>query len=246
MPAPENTPASAATTADHLGEPGLQADLAKLALGAAPEPLHAAARLRNYFLAGVVITGPIALTLYITWHIIDAIDAWVRPLLPAMHLAFPVPGLGLVAGAVALTLIGAMAAHLFGQSLFSASEMMVKRLPIIRNIYAGLHEIFTSVLAATGRRVQNAPSQKVALVRFPSEGIWSLAFITGTAAEAIKTGAADAELISVFIPHGLLPPSGITCFVSRADVKPIPMSIEDAARIIFSAGMARPGGSASP
>jgi len=236
----ENT-LPARTTSDQL-EAGLQADLAKLTLDAEPQPLHVTARLRNYFLTGVVITGPIALTLYITWHIIDAIDIWVRPLLPVMHLPFPIPGLGLMVGIVSLTLIGAVAAHLFGRSLFSASEIMVARLPIIRNVYRGLHDIFTSVVAATGH---NAPAHKVALVQFPSEGIWSLAFITGTAAVAVKETASDTDLISVFIPHGLLPPSGITCFVRRGDVKPLAMSVEDAARIIFSGGMAHAGDPAS-
>jgi len=216
--------------------------LAKIALEAPPEPLHAVARLRNYFLTGVVIAGPIALTLYIAWHTVNAVDAWVRPFLPGLYdleayLPFPVPGIGLVFVVVALTFIGAVAAHLFGRSLFSAGGMMLARLPIVRNVHRGLHDIFASVFAATS---QDGSLRKVALVQFPSEGIWSLAFITGEAAAAIKQRVPDEQLISVFIAHGLLPPSGITCFVPRKDVIPISMSIEDAAKIIFSAGLAHP------
>jgi uncharacterized membrane protein len=87
---------------------------------------------------------------------------------------------------------------------------------------------------------QDQTAQKVALVQFPSHRIWSLGFITGDAAAAIRAGALDMTLISVFIPHGLLPPSGITCFIPREDVTPVRMSVEDAAKIIFSVGLAPP------
>ena len=82
--------------------------------------------------------------------------------------------------------------------------------------------------------------QRVALVQFPSKGIWSIAFVTGNAADEIKARASGEDLISVFIAHGLLPPSGFTCFVPRKDVVPLRMSVEDAAKIILSGGMAGP------
>ena len=242
MQAHEGSPTAPSATVEHQDATGLRADLAKLTLDDPSEPLHAAARLRNYFLTGVVITGPIALTLYITWHVINAVDAWVRPFLPRAYdpdsyLPFPVPGIGLLLAIIPLIAIGAIAAHLFGRSLFSAGEMTLRRLPIVRNIYSGLHDIFTSVLAATNL---DQTAQKVALFQFPSKGIWSLAFITGDAAAAIKTSVLDNSLISVFIPHGLLPPSGITCFIPRQNVIPLRMSVEDAAKIIFSVGLAHP------
>ena len=244
----QGSPTAPLATAEHHKAAGLKADLVKLALDAPPEPLHAAARLRNYFLTGVVIAGPIALTFYITWHVINAVDAWVRPFLPRVYdpdsyLPFSVPGIGLVLAIIPLTVIGALATRLFGRSLFSAGELMLRRLPIVRNIYSGLSDIFTSVLAAASL---DQTTQNVALVQFPSRGIWSLSFITGDAAVAIKTGVLDDSLISVFIPHGLLPPSGITCFIPRKHVIPLRMSVEDAAKIIFSVGLAHPQRDAHP
>ena len=242
MKALERSPAAPLVTAERHETAELQANLAKLTLNAPPEALHAAARLRNYFLTGVVITGPIALTLYITWHVINAVDAWVKPILPRVYdpgsyLPFPVPGIGLLIAIILLTVVGAFAGHLFGRSLFSTGEMMLMRPPIVRNIYRGLHDIFSSVLAA-GNLDQTA--RKVALVQFPSRGIWSLGFITGDAAVVIKTSVLDNNLISVFIPHGLFPPSGITCFIPRKDVIFLHMSVEDAAKITFSVGLAHP------
>jgi uncharacterized membrane protein len=216
---------------------GLKAGLAKLTLDEARDELHAAARIRNYFLAGLVIIGPVAITLFITWHFISAVDAWVEPYVPASYLPFPIPGVGLLLAIVGLTLIGALAANLIGRTLISAGELMLGRMPIVRNVHRGLKEIFSSVVTATG---PDMTFERVALVQFPSKGIWSLAFITGEAANEIKAQASGEDLISVFIAHGLLPPSGITCFVPRKDVLPIRLSVADAAKIILSAGMANP------
>src|SRR5262249_38625394 len=116
-------------------------------------------------------------------------------------------------------------------------EMMVGRMPIVRNVYQGLKQIIESVVTATNA---NESSLKVVLIQFPSKGIWSLGFATGDAANEFKIRAQSTDLISVFVAHGLLPPSGFTCFVPRKDVIAIKISIEDAVRIILSAGMASP------
>jgi uncharacterized membrane protein len=220
----------------------IKAGLARLSLYHGPDEHHASARLRNYFVAGLVVVGPVAITLYITGHFINSVDAWVRPYIPEVYnpnryLPFPIPGVGLFFAIVGLTLVGALAANLLGRSLITAGEMIVGRTPIVRNVYQGLKQIFASMLAASDR---SGSLPKVALIEFPSKGIWSLGFVTGDAANEIKTRAQSGDLIGIFIAHGLLPPSGFTCFVPRKDVIPIEMSVEDAARIIISAGMASP------
>jgi uncharacterized membrane protein len=221
---------------------GLKAGLAKLALDQAPEHLHVGARLRNYFLTGLVVVGPVGITLYIAWNFIAMVDAWVKPYVPALYnpdsyLPFAVPGVGLVFSVVLLIVIGALAANLLGRSLISAGEMMLGRTPIVRNVYRGLKQIFESVVTASSPG-QNF--QKVALMEFPSKGIWSIVFVTGDAAREISKELPSHDLISVFMPTGMLPPSGFVCFVPRKDVVPIRMSVEDAAKIIISAGMVNP------
>jgi len=220
----------------------LKAGLAKLALEAAPEPSHLGARLRNYFLTGLVVVGPVTITLYTAWYFINMVDAWVKPYIPRIYnpesyLPFHVPGVGLLFAIIGLTLIGALAANLIGRSLISAGELMLGRMPIVRNVYQGLKQIFQSVVTAS------APSkgfQKVALMEFPSKGIWSIVFVTGEAAEQIAAEVPGEELVSVFMPTGMLPPSGFVCFVPRSSVTPVHMSVEDAAKIIISAGMVNP------
>jgi uncharacterized membrane protein len=236
----EAHPAGDQPAADEAAD--LKAGLAKLALDAPPEPLHTGARLRNYFLTGLVVVGPVTITLYIAWYFINVVDRWVKPYIPSIYnpesyLPFAIPGVGLVFAIVGLTLIGALAANLLGRSLISAGEMMLGRTPIVRNIYQGVKQIFHSVMTASA---PSAGFQKVALLEFPSKGIWSIVFVTGDATNQIAAEVPDEDLVSVFMPTGMLPPSGFVCFVPRRNVLPLDMSIEDAAKIIISAGMVNP------
>jgi len=220
----------------------LRAGLAKLALEGQPERMHAGARLRNYFLTGLVVVGPVTITLYIAWYFINIVDAWVKPYIPRYYnpeyyVTFPIPGVGLVFAIVGLTLIGALAANLLGRSLISAGEMALGRMPIVRNVYQGIKQIFESVVTASA---PNQSFQKVGLMEFPSKGIWSIVFVTGEASEQIASEFPSEDMISVFMPTGMLPPSGFVCFVPRSEVMLIKMSVEDAAKIIISAGMVNP------
>ena len=117
---------------------------------------------------------------------------------------------------------------------------MLGRTPIVRSVYQGLKQVFESVASVSPKQ----SFQKVAMMEFPSKGIWSIVFITGEAAQEIKQEIAKVapgqELVSVFMPTGMLPPSGFVCFVPRESVVPLRMSVEDAAKIIISAGIVNP------
>jgi uncharacterized membrane protein len=220
----------------------LKAELAKLALEAPPEPRHLGWRLRNSVLPGLVVVGPVTITLYIAWYFINIIDAWIKPYIPRFYnpdtyVPFPIPGVGLIFAIIGLTLIGALAANLLGRSLISAGEMMLGRTPIVRNVYRGLKQIFESVVTASA---PGQEFQKVGLIEFPSKGIWSIVFVTGEATAEISAGIGGEDFISVFMPTGMLPPTGFVCFVPRKTVVPVRMTVEDAAKIIISAGMINP------
>jgi uncharacterized membrane protein len=207
-----------------------------------PPSWHIGARLRNYLLTGLVIVGPVCITLYSAWYFINVVDSWVKPYIPRFYnpeyyLPFHVPGVGLLFAIVGLMLIGALAANLLGRSLISAGELMLDRMPIVRSVYRALKQIFESVLSASG------PGQsfhKVGLMEFPSKGIWSIVFVTGDATAQVASIRPDQDLVSVFMPTGMLPPTGFVCFVPKKDVTLIKMSVEDAAKIIISAGIVNP------
>lgn len=217
--------------------------LAKLAEDDQEPHVSFGARLRNYFLTGLVVVGPVTITLYILKYVIDAIDRFVKPYIPAVYnpdtyLPFAVPGFGLLAAIILLTLVGALAANLIGRSVISAGEVMLGRMPVVRNVYKGTKQIFESVVTASAPNQQ--AFQKVAVMEFPSKGIWAIVFITGEAAAEIQSIRPENDLVSVFMPTHLLPPSGFVVFVPRSSVVPIDLSVEDAAKIIISAGMVNP------
>ncbi len=141
-------------------------------------------------MTGLVVVGPVGITLYIAWNFITMVDAWVKPYVPRIYnpdyyLPFPIPGVGLLFAVVLLTIIGALAGKLLGRSLISAGELMLGRTPIVRNVYRGLKQIFESVVTASS---PSQSFQKVALMEFPSKGIWSIVFVTGEASREISQG----------------------------------------------------------
>ncbi|HXE88206.1 MAG TPA: DUF502 domain-containing protein [Hyphomicrobiaceae bacterium] len=243
LPGPRPDPKRETAKVASDDDASLKAGLAKLALEEAPGSTpRTGARLRNYFLTGLVVVGPVGITLYIAWNFIALVDGWVKPYVPSIYnpdsyMPFPVPGVGLVFAVLLLTIIGALAANLLGRSLISAGELMLGRTPIVRNVYQGLKQIFESVVSASSPQ---QAFQKVAVMEFPSKGIWSIVFVTGEAAREVSKEIPGQDLVSVFMPTGMLPPSGFVCFVPRKNVVPIHMSVEDAAKIIISAGMVNP------
>jgi uncharacterized membrane protein len=201
-------------------------------------------RLRTYFLAGLVVVGPVALTLYIVWWFIAAVDAWMKPLIPPIHvldtyLPFTIPGIGLIFAIVLLTLIGALAANLLGRTLISSGEQFFNRMPIVRNLYRGLKQLFESMVVVA---TPGTGFAKVALIEFPSKGIWSLVYVTADATGEIEEVApgGESDHVIVWMPTGFMPPTGFVSIVPRKDVIYLKMSVEDAAKIVISAGMVMP------
>jgi uncharacterized membrane protein len=226
------------------GSVDLPGELARLAeADDSVRSIRLGARLRNYLLTGLVVVGPLTITLYIAWYVINLIDRSVKPYIPAVYnpdtyLPFALPGFGLIFALLALTMIGALAANLIGRTVISAGEVMLSRMPVVRNVYRGTKQIFESVVSASS---PSQAFQKVAVMEFPSPGIWAIVFITGNAADEIAAARPDDDLISVFMPTHLLPPSGFVVFVPRRSVTPVDLTVEDAAKIIISAGMVNPG-----
>ncbi|MBN9670674.1 DUF502 domain-containing protein [Labrenzia aggregata] len=201
----------------------------------------AATRLRNYFLTGLVITGPIGITLWLTWTFIKWVDGWVKPFVPKVYnpdtyLPFPVPGFGLIVAFFVLTIVGFLAANFLGRSLISFGENLVGRMPLVRNIYSGLKQIFETVLDERGNTFT-----KAALVEYPRRGLWAIVFIsTDTKGEVEKRLKNKADTVSVFLPTTPNPTSGFLLFVPKEDVVELKMSVEDAAKLVISAGLVSP------
>ncbi len=220
-------------------------DTGSLLLGAGEEPKYREphkgimGRLRAYFLAGVLVTAPISITIYIAWLIVSFIDAAVNPLIPERYnpetyLPFALPGLGVVILLVILTLIGAVTAGFVGRSLIRVYDTLLARMPVIRSVYSALKQIIETILAQ-----QSAAFRQAVLVEYPRPGLWAIAFITGRTEGEVQNLTAD-EMINVFLPTTPNPTSGFLLFVPKSDLVPLSMSVEEAIKMVISGGIVTP------
>src|SRR6201985_3374915 len=113
------------------------------------------ARLRNYFLTGLIVAGPIAITLYLTWWFVTWVDGLVRPFVPVAYraetyLPFYLPGTGLIIAVFALTMLGFLTANLVGRKLVDYGEQLVGRMPVVRAIYRSLKQVFETLFSGNG------------------------------------------------------------------------------------------------
>jgi uncharacterized membrane protein len=194
-------------------------------------------RLRAYFFAGILVSGPILLTLYLTWlfiHFIDSSVSWLLPdhYNPATYLH--IPGIGLVLGIIVLTAIGALTAGYVGRLFLRLSERILARMPVIRNIYGAMKQIFETVLAK-----QSNTFREAVLIEFPRPHMWTIAFITGrTEGEVQQLAGPDA--VSVYVPTTPNPTSGYLVFVPRSELVVLSMTVEEAIKMVISGGIVTP------
>lgn len=196
-------------------------------------------RLRAYFFAGVLITAPISLTIYLAWLLIDFIDKQVMPLIPVhynpeTYLPFSVPGIGLVLLLTVITLIGALTAGFLGRLLVRAGEAVVNRLPVVRSVYGAVKQIMEAVLAQ-----QSNAFRQVVLVEYPRKDCWVIGFVSGATTGEVQART-EAEVINVFIPTTPNPTSGFLLFVPREDMVYLDMSIEQGIKMVVSGGIVAP------
>ena len=194
---------------------------------------------RANFLTGVIVVVPVVLTLYLTWAFITFVDEKVVPLVPApynprTYIDADIPGFGLVIFFVFTTIVGYFAKRVFGKQLIRLGESIVSRMPVVRSIYHALKQIVETVLSQSKTSFRQA-----CLVEYPRRGIWAIAFIaTDTKGEIAEKQ--DMDMVSVFLPTTPNPTSGFLLFVPKEDVIPLDMTLEEAAKLVISAGLVVP------
>jgi len=193
--------------------------------------------LRTYFITGILVTGPIALTLYLIWVFVHFIDETVGGLLPAEYnpaTYLPVPGLGLVIAVAGLTLIGALAAGYLGRIFVRLSERIMNRMPVVRSIYGAAKQIFETVLAK-----QSNTFREVVLLEWPRSGMWTIAFVTVQPEGEIRDHVGP-DTVAVYVPTTPNPTSGYLMFVRRRDLLTLAMSVEEGVKFVISGGIVSP------
>lgn len=205
-------------------------------------PRGIGALIRAYFLTGVVIAGPVAVTAWLVFWFVDTVDRVIKPLIPEYlwpdrYLPKNIPGVGVVLAFLGLTLLGFLAANLLGRTLIRLSETILDRMPIVRGIYKSIKQLFETVFSQQGTSFR-----RVGLVQYPAPGMWTLVFISTAPGDKVKKalGVVDKPYISVFLPCTPNPTTGFYFYLPEADVIEIDMSPDDAAKLIMSAGLIQP------
>tara|TARA_Y100001970_G_scaffold283032_1_gene397240 strand:+ start:143 stop:769 length:627 start_codon:yes stop_codon:yes gene_type:complete len=189
------------------------------------------ARLRNYFITGIVVLIPIGLTLYLTKFIID-ISSKILPkeLNPNFYLPFNIPGLEIIVTIIFITIIGSLSLSFIGKKILQLFNDLLKRIPILRTIYSAIGQLTETF--APQRRAQK---KSVVLVEYPRKGIWAVGFATKDNEGEISEKT-NSELVNVFVPTTPNPTSGFLLMFPKSEIKYLDMSFEEASRFIVSAG----------
>ena len=208
-------------------------------------------RLRNSFLTGLIVIAPIGLTFWLVWSFIGWMDSWVLPFVPHSYrpdiwllqkfgLDLDIRGIGVAFFLLFTLLVGMLAKGLIGRSILRWAENLVQTMPVVRSVYGGLKQIAETILAQ-----DQSSFEKACLVEYPRKGLWAIAFISTTAKGEIANRA-EVPMMSVFLPTTPNPTSGFLLFVPTEDIVMLEMSVEDAAKLVISAGLVYPASQMPP
>ena len=211
-----------------------------LAEGQAEEkPATLFGTIRDNMVTGLLITAPIAITIWLCAAVIDYFDEIVLPMIPvqwnpASHLPFAVPGLGLIAAILTMTLVGFLAAGFFGGAIVGMSERLIAGMPVVRGIYAAVKQIFETLL-----KDQSTAFREVALVQYPRRDVWAIGFMTGDAARQIQDSGV-VESVNIFLPTTPNPTSGFLLFLPKSETRHLSMTVEQGLKMVISGGIVTP------
>ncbi len=197
-------------------------------------------RTRSNFLTGLVIVAPVSLTIWVIWSGISFIDSRVVPLVPdvynpATYLGKNIAGFGVIIFLLFTALVGALTKGLAGRQFIKFGEGLFDRTPVVRSIYNAVKQIIETILNQSGTSFQNA-----CLIEYPRRGLWAVAFISTEAQGELPDKLGRDDVISVFLPTTPNPTSGFLLYVPRNEVVILDMSVEDAAKLVISAGLVAP------
>jgi uncharacterized membrane protein len=195
---------------------------------------------RRYFVAGVLFFAPIGITIWAIASIVVWLDNLILPrvlklLIPGLEEPPPLPVIGMLFTFFVIILLGVIARHFLGGEFTRAWERLLGRVPVARNIYSGVKQLFEAIFSS-GQRSQ---FNRVVLIEYPRKGIYALAFTTGTARGVVQE-VTEKQMLNCFLPTTPNPTSGFYLLVPEDEVIDTEMTVEEAFQLVRSAGLVAP------
>ena len=194
--------------------------------------------MKKYLITGLLIWIPLVITLWVLKFIVDVLDQTLHLLPPAFRtenwLGFHVPGMGALMTVVIVFLTGAFATNLLGARLVNFWHEILHRIPVVNSIYSSVKQISDTLFSSSGQAFR-----KALLVRWPHEGMWTIAFLTGTPGGDVARHL-EGDYVSVYVPTTPNPTGGYFVMLKRADVIELDMSVDEALKYIISMGTVAP------
>jgi len=197
------------------------------------------AKIRGYFLAGLLVIVPLGVTFAVITAILKLIDRVlvIIPLKFHPHTYLPkIPGLGLVLAIVIIMITGILVKNFIGHRVVDFGEYILSGIPLVRPVYAAVKQVIQAMFGDTPYAFKRA-----ILVEYPRKGVWAIAFVTGKTYGEIEEKT-EKKTINVFLPTTPNPTSGFYLVVPEEDTIPLDISVEDAFKLLISGGVVEPGG----
>ena len=192
------------------------------------------ARLRNYFITGIVVLVPIGITLYLTTFFVSISSNIIpKEINPNSYLPFSIPGLEILLSVIFITIIGWLSLSFIGKKILQLVNETLKRIPILRTIYSAIGQMTESLAPKKGSK------KSVVLVEYPRKGSWAVGFATKDNKGEISKKT-NSNLVNVFVPTTPNPTSGFLLMFPKNEVIYLDMSFEEASKFIVSAGTSNP------
>ena len=188
------------------------------------------AKLRNYFITGIVVLVPIGITLYLTKFFISISSKLIPPgINPNNYLPFAIPGLEILLSVIFITFIGGLSLSFIGKKILQIFNDLLKKIPILRTIYSAIGQMAETLAPKSGSK------KSVVLIEYPRKGCWAVGFATKDNKGEISKKT-NTELVNVFVPTTPNPTSGFLLMFPKSEIVYLDMSFEEASKFIVSAG----------